>query len=173
MKLIQIIVLAFFVFSCAPIRVNYDFDRGTDFNKYKTYNYFSDMQTGLSELDSNRFLDALDVVMKNKGLSLSDTPDFFIDIKSTEYQNVQRSNLGVGLGGGGGHMGGGISIGIPVGQTIVNRQIIIDFVDVNGRGLFWQAISESSYNPNALPEQREEQLNAIIQKVFLKYPPKQ
>ncbi|WP_034043431.1 DUF4136 domain-containing protein [Wocania ichthyoenteri] len=173
MKYLKIILLSLLIVSCAPIRVNYDFDKSTDFSKYKTYNYYADMKTGLSDLDTKRFLDALDTKMKAKGFSLAEKPDFFIDIKSSEFQSAQRNTVGVGLGGGGRNVGGGVSIGIPVGQAGVNRQITIDFVDENGKGLFWQAVSESSYTPNASPENREARLNAIIDKVLVNYPPKQ
>ncbi|WNH08102.1 DUF4136 domain-containing protein [Thalassobellus suaedae] len=172
MKFIKTIILFLLVVSCAPIYVAYDYDRGTDFSKYQTYNYYSDMKTGLSEFDTHRLLDALDLKMKEKGFSLSDTPDFFIDIKSTEYQGVQRETVGIGVGGGGRNVGGGISIGLPIGQANVNRQISIDFVDENKKQLFWQAISESSFNTNATPENREARLNAIVEKVLVKYPPK-
>src|SRR5690606_11028582 len=135
MRFFPFIVLAVLTASCAPIRVNYDFEKSTNFTQYKTYNYYSEMNTGLSELDTKRFLDALDQKMTAKGFTLSATPDFFIDIKSSEYQEAQRNNVGVGLGGGGGHMGGGISIGLPIGQANVNRQIIVDFVDENKKQL--------------------------------------
>lgn len=158
--------------SCAPIYVNYDYEKGTDFTSYKTYNYYAQMQTGLSELDTKRLMDALDAKLQSRGFTLSETPDFFIDIKSSEFHGAQRSNVGVGVGGGGGNVGGGISIGIPVGQSNINRQITLDFVDENKNGLFWQAVSESSYNPNANPEQREKQMQAIVEKVLSKYPPK-
>lgn len=173
MKFLKILGFTLLIASCAPIHVNYDFDKTTDFSKYKTYNYYADMKTGLSELDTKRFLDALDAKMKTKGFSLAEKPDFFIDIKSSEFQAAQRNTVGVGLGGGGRNVGGGVSIGIPVGQTGVNRKIIIDFVDENGKGLFWQAVSESTYNPNASPENREARLNAILDKVLMAYPPKQ
>lgn len=172
MKSLKISLLALLIIGCAPIRVHYDFDKTTHFNNYKTYNYYSDMNTGLNELDTKRLLNALDAKMIAKGFSLSDSPDFFIDIKSREYQEAQRSRVGVGLGGGGGRVGGGISIGIPVGQTNINRQITIDFVDEHKKQLFWQAVSESSFNPNAIPEKREARLNAIIEKVLVAYPPK-
>ncbi|TGV02026.1 DUF4136 domain-containing protein [Flavivirga rizhaonensis] len=173
MKTLKIILLALLVVGCASIRVNYDYDKATQFDNYKTYNYYSDMNTGLSELDTKRLLNAIDIKMKAKGFNLSDSPDFFIDIKSSEYREAQRSNVGVGLGGGGGNVGGGISIGIPVGQSNINRQITIDFVDENKKQLFWQAVSESNYNPNAIPREREERLNAIVEKILLEYPPKQ
>ena len=165
-------ILALLIVSCAPIRVNYDYDKTTQFTNYKTYNYYSDMKTGLSELDTKRFLDALDAKLTAKGFSLSDSPDFFIDIKSTEYQEVQRQTVGVGVGGGGGNVGGGISIGLPIGQANVNRQITIDFVDETKKQLFWQAVSEYSFNPNMKPEQREERFLAISEKVLSQYPPK-
>lgn len=173
MKVFAILLLGILVVSCAPIRVNYDFEKNTNFTQYKTYNYYSDMNTGLSPLDTKRLLDALDKKMTEKGFVLAETPDFFIDIKSSEYQQVQRNNVGVGLGGGGGNMGGGISIGLPIGQANVNRQITIDFVDENKKQLFWQAVSESNFKPNATPEKREALLNAIVEKVLIQYPPKQ
>jgi hypothetical protein len=172
MRFLKIAFLALITTSCAPIYVNYDYEKGTDFSEYKTYNYYSDMNPGLSELDTKRLLDALDLKMKEKGFLLSDTPDFFIDIKSTAFQAAQRETVGVGLGGGGGNVGGGISIGLPIGQANVNRQITIDFVDESKKQLFWQAVSESSFNPTATPEKRELKLKALIEKVLTKYPPK-
>ena len=171
MKFLKTIVITLLVVSCAPIHVNYDYDKTVDFSKYKTYNYFSDMKTGLSPLDTKRFLDALDLKMKAKGYSLSNNPDFYIDIKSSEFQASQRNTVGVGVGGGGRNVGGGVSIGIPIGQSQVNREITIDFVDEKGKGLFWQAVSESSFNPNVAPEKREARIHAILDKVLTQYPP--
>ena len=173
MKSLKYILFFFLIVSCAPIYVNYDYERTTDFSKYKTYNFYSDMETGLSELDEKRLFNALNEKLAEKGLTQSDAPDFFIDIKSNEYEEIARNNVGVGLGGSGGNVGGGISIGIPVGQSKVNRQIIIDFVDENKGGLFWQAVSESSFNPDASPGNREERLRAIVNKILVGYPPKQ
>lgn len=171
MKFLNITILALLIISCAPIRVNYDYDKTTNFNTYKTYQYYGDMETGLSALDTKRLLNAIDANMETKGFTISETPDFFIDIKSQEYQDPQRQTVGVGVGGGGGNVGGGISIGLPIGQANINRQITIEFVDEAKKQLFWQAISESSFNPKATPEKREARLQAITEKVLLKYPP--
>ena len=173
MKSCIIILIAVMVTSCAPIYVNYDYEKGTNFTQYKTYNYYKDLETGLSELDSKRLIEALDANLQNKGFSKSEKPDIFINITSSEFFETQRSTVGVGVGGTGGNVGGGISVGIPIGQANVNRQITIDFIDENGIGLFWQAVSEATYNPNALPEKREEKLKALVDKVLSQYPPKQ
>lgn len=172
MKRFKFLVLVLLIMCCAPIHVNYDYEKGTDFTQYKTYNYYPEMETGLSELDAKRLLNVLDDKLATKGMSLSETPDFYINIKSSEYEENQRNTVGVGVGGTGRNVGGGISVGIPVGQPNINRQIIIDFVDESSIGLFWQAVSESSYNMNATPEKREERLKAIVDKILEGYPPK-
>ena len=171
MRFLKSTILAFLIISCAPIRVDYDYDKSTNFNTYKTYQYYADMETGLSELDTKRLLNALDAKMAAKGFSVSENPDFFIDIKSAEYRAPQRQTVGVGVGGSGRNVGGGISIGLPVGQANINRQITIDFVDETKKQLFWQALSETSFNPKATPEKREARLIAIVEKVLFAYPP--
>jgi hypothetical protein len=152
--------------------VNYDFERGTDFNTYKTYNYYSDLETGMSELDTKRLLSVMDAQMQAKGLTLSESPDFYVNVVSSEYENNNRNTVGVGVGGGGRNAGGGISIGLPIGQPKMNRTILFEFIDEDGIGLFWQAESESGFNPNASPEKREAQFKAIVEKVLKGYPPK-
>jgi hypothetical protein len=171
MRFLKITILTLLIVSCAPIRVTYDYEDSTNFQDYKTYQYFADMETGLSELDTNRLLDALDAKLASKGYSISKTPDFYIDIKSRAYQDPQRSSIGIGMGGSGGNVGGGVSLGIPIGQGNINRQITIDFVDHGKKQLFWQAVSESSLNPNATPEVKEQLFNALVEKVLSKYPP--
>ena len=94
-------------------------------------------------------------------------------IQQYEQRRTSPVDVSVGVGGGGGNIGGGISIGLPIGQANINRQITIDFVDENKKQLFWQAVSESSFNSKATPEKREALLNAIAEKVLLQYPPKQ
>lgn len=172
MKKFFFIFLLALLSSCNAVRVTYDYEKTADFSKYKTYNYYSDIQTGMSELDNRRFFNALDEALQAKGFSLSGTPDFFIDIQTSQYQSANQSSVGIGMGAGGGNVGGGVSMGIPVGQAAMNRQIVFDFVDEEGIGLFWQAISESGYNPDATPEVREAQFKAIVAKVLEGFPPK-
>ena len=158
--------------SCNAIRVNYDYDKETDFTSYTTYNYYSDMNTGLSELDAKRLLHVLDDALKSKGLRFSSEPDFFVNIQSTTFQTPKKNTVGVGVGGTGRGVGGGVSVGIPVGRPDVFREITFDFVDSQKDMLFWQAISESSFKENASPDIREENLRQIVEKVLAKYPPK-
>ena len=171
MKNLKFLLIALILTSCGT-KVNYDYEKATDFNNYKTYNYFDDMKTGLSELDLKRLIRTMDTKLETMGLVRSDNPDFYIDIQSQEIQSRNNSNVGIGLGGGGGNVGGGVSVGLPIGGNKNTRELVIEFVGDTKTGMFWQAISESSYSPNATPEKREEQFKIVVDKVFSNYPPK-
>ena len=125
----------------------------------------------MSQLDAKRLISVLDAALQTRGYVLSETPDFFVDVKSSEFQQANGNTVGVGVGGSGRNAGGGISIGLPLGQSQLGRQIVFEFVDEDGIGLFWQAVSESNFKPNASPEKREAQFIAIVDKVLKNFPP--
>lgn len=170
MKHLKFLLIAFLITSCGTI-VNYDYEKSTEFNNYKSYNYFDDMKTGLSELDTKRLIRTMDKKLQTMGFTKSDNPDFYIDINSQQVQSRNNSNVGVGVGGGGGRGFGGVSVGIPIGQNKQSREIVIEFVDDSKTGMFWQAISESNYNPNSSPEKREAKFVTLVEKIFSSYPP--
>ena len=172
MKAFKFILVALLLTSCGAI-VNYDYEKSTDFTKYKSYNYFDDMQTGLSQLDTKRLVRAIDAKLATMGLTRSDNPDFYIDIQSQDVQNRSNTNIGVGAGGTGRNVGGGVSVGIPLGGNQHTRELVIDFVEKKqSEKLFWQAVSESTYKPNASPEKREADFAKLVEKIFSGYPPK-
>lgn len=96
-QLLPIFFLVFFV-SCSAIKVSYDYDKETDFSAYSTYNYYPDMDTGLSELDTKRLLRAIDSTLRGKGFLLSEEPEFLIGIVSSSFQVPRNNTVGVGIG---------------------------------------------------------------------------
>ncbi len=169
--LVGFLVFLFMFSSCGTI-INYDYEKSTDFTTYKSYNYFDDMKTGLSQLDDKRLMRAIDAKLKTMGLTRSDNPNFYIDIQSQDIQNRNSPNVGVGVGSGSGGGFGGVSVGLPLGGNQNTRELVIEFVDETKGGMFWQAVSESTYKPNASPEKREEKFVALVEKIFAGYPPK-
>ncbi|MAO16954.1 DUF4136 domain-containing protein [Flagellimonas marinaquae] len=172
MRYLLFIVLIVVMASCSSVKVNYDYDKTVDFSSYSTYNYYSDMQSGLSQLDEKRLLNALDSTLKARGYRLAEEPELFINIMSNEYRSAPNNNVGVGLGGGGRNVGGGISVGLPLGGPNMQRSIQIDLVDAQRDALVWQAVAESGLRENASPSVREDKLRAVVKKVFSKFPPK-
>lgn len=171
MKFFLLSAFAILLTSCGATKVNYDYDDQTDFSSYTTYNYFDDMETGLSQLDEKRLMDALDASLGEKGLMFAEEPDFFINIKSSVFRSQSGNNVGVGLGSGGGSIGGGVSIGIPVGGAKLTREIQLDFVDANKDILVWQATSKSPFHEGDTPLEKSEKIQAVVNKTFSKYPP--
>ncbi len=171
MRLLYLFLVAFFIFGCSAIRVDYDYDKSTDFSNYTTYNYFGDMETGLSQLDEKRLFRVLDSTLQAKGFLLSEEPDFLINIITEEFARTNQNNVGIGVGGTNRNVGGGVSIGIPMGSTQLRRNIQFDLVDLQSEVLFWQANSESAFRPNTTPLKKEEQLRKIVGKVFSRFPP--
>ena len=172
MKGVGYILLVFLFTSCHVVRVQTDYEKETDFSNYSTYNYYDDMETGLSGLDEKRLVKVLDAVMQSKGLLLSEEPDFFVNIQSGIYQTPRNNTVGVGVGGTGRNVGGGVSVGIPIGQSNVQREISFDFVDSQKDMLIWQAISKSHLKENVTPIERDKKLKEIVEKVLSKYPPR-
>ena len=171
MRFVLISILALLLSSCASTQVKYDYEPSADFSAYRTYNYFSDIDTGLSNLDAKRLFRAVDSILQQKGMKISEEPEFLINIQGQSFYNPQNSSVGVGVGGTGGNVGGGVSIGIPVGSRTMERELIFDFVDSEKNQLFWQAVSSSNISENASPETREKKINEMVAKVFSKYPP--
>jgi len=172
MKYFSYLLLLFIFSSCGAIQVDYDYDRNADFSSYTTYNYFADMETGLSQLDEKRLLNAMDITLQSKGLMFSEEADIFINIKNTVFRAQAGNSVGVGLGGGGRNVGGGVSIGIPVGGPKLNREIQVDLVDIKKDVLIWQAVSESPFKEGSSPLEKEQKMQELVIKIFDKYPPK-
>ena len=172
MRTTLIVVFSLLLASCSSVRVNYDYDKEVDFSGYTTYNYFPDMNSGLSQLDEKRLVRILDSTLQSRGYRLAEEPEIFVNIMSNEFQAAPNNSVGVGLGGGGRNVGGGISVGLPLGSPSVQRSIQFDFVDAQRDALFWQATAESGYRENASPSEREHRLEVLVKKVFSKFPPK-
>lgn len=167
-----LLLLGLIVCGCTSVRTTFDYDDRADFTAYSTYGFYSELHTGLNDLDGKRLITALDEALQARGFGFSEDPDFLINIKGDEYVSNDRPSVGIGLGGGGGSMGGGISVGVPVGAGEVHRRIRFDFVDARKDQLFWQGIAEADFSENATPGEKETKFKEIVAKVLEKYPPK-
>ncbi|MGK0494794.1 MAG: hypothetical protein ACJAU2_001175 [Maribacter sp.] len=171
MKYIGFIFLILVLASCGGTRVYYDYDETVDFSAYSTYGYYSDMDTGLGQLDEKRLMNAMGASLQSKGLLFSEEPDMLVNVQSAILRGQPGNSVGVGLGGG--TIGGGIAVGLPVGGPKLLRELTIDFVDVKRNVLLWQALSESPFKEGDTPTAKQQKIKELIKKIFEKYPPKQ
>jgi len=169
MKRLKYLLLLFIV-GCSSTKVVYDYDSKTNFDRYKTFNFFEDAGKGLSDLDVKRITNELIRKLEQKGMSLSETPDIYINILSKESEVANRNTIGLGIGGGG-TIGFGISGGIPIGTKKMNQQLTIDFVESKNNELIWQGIADSEIKERTTPQEREIHYKKVIDKVLVSYPP--
>lgn len=170
---IRLVVIAFclLVSSCG-VQVAYDYDRNFDFLKVQTYDYYPSMQSGMSGLDERRLVRSLDSLMTSRGYQIAASPDVYINIKSSSRPKPVNNSVGIGIGGSSRNIGGGVSVGVPIGQQDQYREIVFDVVDVMNDELVWQAVSESTLSSTMTPKAREAKMKAVVEKVFAKYPPR-
>ncbi len=171
MKYLYLLLLCSLLVACGTT-VGIDYDDTTDFSQYSTYNFYPSIDSGLSDLDDKRVMQATDSLMQARGFVKSETPQLYINFFARENISNSRNTLGIGIGGGGGNVGVGVSGGIPIGGRVVNQQLTMDFIDVAKDDLVWQAVADAEYKEKASPVQKQAHYWDILTKMLKKYPPK-
>ncbi|MCB0456942.1 MAG: DUF4136 domain-containing protein [Flavobacteriaceae bacterium] len=169
MKFILVLIIPILI-SCGST-VAVDYEKGTDFSKYGSYNFYPSIDSGLSGLDNKRILNALDSLLQQKGFQKSENPQLAINFYAKEILTNSRNTLGIGIGGGGGNVGVGVSGGIPIGGREIEQQFTLDFIDTQNDALVWQGVAESRYKEKSTPQQKEIYYFSLLQKLLKKYPP--
>ncbi len=157
--------------SCGSAPV-FDYDSQTDFTGYKTYAFYPNIQSGLSELDDNRIRQTIDSLLRTKNIRFSETPDILVNFYANE-QLVSGNTIGIGVGSGGGNVGVGMSGGIPIGGKKVEQVFTLDFISKVNDALIWQGVLEASYKERATPEQKKIHYIKLLSKIINGFPPKQ
>lgn len=166
-------LFAILLTSCGGPKAYFDYDRKVNFDQFKSYNFYDRMETGLSELDEERLIEALNTGLSKRGFTSSANPDFKINFYTEVFEKQSNSSIGLGVGGGGGAVGGGVSGGIPVGGSSLFMSITLEFTNAENDELYWQAVVEHKFNQNASPEERMYFFTEVVEKALENYPPEE
>ena len=160
--------------------VRYNFDKNSDFSKYKTYKWvpIKDAQQ-TNDLVDKQIKDALDAELATKGLSKtdSDSADLYIGYQTAIGQEKQftsySSDWGYGAGwyrgGWYGSPGGGMTTGQT--STIYTGQLAVDMYDTKGKDLVWRGVASKTIDTKAKPEKQQKNLAKAVKKLLKNYPP--
>ena len=165
--------------------VRYNFDKKTDFTKFKSYKWVDIKDAGkFNSMVDQQIKQSADAQLATKGLSKtdSDNADLLIGYQGAVGQEKQFSSYSTGMGpgwgygpgwGGGGWYGGGMSSTMTTGQTstIYVGQIAIDMYDSANKDLVWRGIVSKTIDQKAKPEKQQKNLDKAMAKLFKKYPP--
>jgi uncharacterized protein DUF4136 len=172
MKSILLSAFVFLFYSCGP-SVYIDYEIQQDFSEFTTYQFYPDIDSGLSVLDNKRVKEAIDSVLQLRGFRRTDFNRFYINFYVNESISNSSSSIGVGIGGGSGNVGVGVSGGIPIGGYVIDQQLTIDIVDATkNQSLVWQAIVTDELKEKASPKKKEVHYFSLVAKALKKFPPK-
>lgn len=162
--------------------VRYNFDKNTDFSKFKTYKWVDLKDANKPDtLTDNQIKSAIDAQLAQKGLSKveGDNADLYVAYQAaigTEKQFTSY-DMGGGWGYGSGWYGrgwygggGGMTTGTTT--TLYIGQLSIDLYNPQGHDLIWRGVVSKTLDQKAKPEKREKNLNKALTKLFKNYPPK-
>ena len=160
--------------------VRYNFDKSTDFSKFKTYKWVAIKgTTPVDDLTDKQIKETLDAELATKGLTKvdGDNADLFLGyqtaIGSEKQFTSYNTDWGYGPGwyGRGWYGGGG---GMTTGQTstIYVGQLALDMYDSANKDLVWRGVVSKTLDPKAKPDKRQKNLQKAIAKLMKNYPPK-
>ena len=163
--------------------VRYNFDKDTNFSKFKTYRWVTLKDaTTANDLVSKQIRDAVDAELATKGLTKvdDDSANLYIGYQAAIGQEKQFTSFSSGsdwgYGGGwyrGGWYGpsGGMSTTMGSTSTIYVGQLALDMYDSANRDLVWRGIASKTLDAKAKPEKQQKNLAKAMKKLLKNYPP--
>ncbi|HYK34724.1 DUF4136 domain-containing protein [Alloacidobacterium sp.] len=160
--------------------VRYNFDKDTDFSKFKTYKWVALKGAAtVNDLVDKQIKDTVDAQLATKGLSKVDTdnPDLLIGYQAGIGTEKQFTSYDTGWGYGpgwyrGGWYGGGGGMTTGQTSTIYTGQLALDMNDSANKDLVWRGIVSKTIDPKAKPDKQQKNLTKAITKLLKNYPPK-
>jgi hypothetical protein len=169
------LVVLLFVFGCAPLVVDFDYDTTFDFARLKTYDWTpSQPGSDKEELTAKRIEHAVNSQMQAKGYARSaDAPDFQVAIKGAR-KTVETGSVGVGA-----------SVAVPVGshgsvrvgggkskpKTKQEGTLDIDIKDPKTGALIWQGTASATVQEKMSAEEQQKTIDHIVAEVLKNFPP--
>ena len=175
-KIVLLIAFATILSSCNSIRVSSDYNEEINFTEFKTYAFSKSGidKVEINDIDKKRILRAIDVELYNKGYRKSSIePDFLINFftKTNKKIDYYPSNNYYGYAVPYGGMGHYASSWYLNSFSYNEGVLFIDIIDRNKNELVWQGIGKG-YIYNDKPDNKNEKIKAMVNKILLQFPPK-
>jgi len=156
-------------------KTSFDFDKTTDFSKYKSYT-LKDGTKVADPLIHNRIVAAIESELGAKGFSRNNAaPDVVVVYHTTFDKQKDITAFSSGFGGYGGYgygWGGGWgTTDVRVNEILVGT-LIIDVADSAKKEIVWRGMGVKEVDVQAKAEKRDKSINNAVKKIFKNYPPK-
>jgi hypothetical protein len=159
--------------------VRYNFDKNTDFSRFKTYKWVALKDAPkVDNLLDKQIKEKIDEELATKGLQRveDDSANLYIAYQVGVGQDKQFSSYSSGWGTGPGWYGGGwYGPGgtTTTGQTttIYTGQLALDMYDSTNHDLVWRGLATKTIDVDAKPEKQQKNLAKTVDKLLKNYPP--
>jgi hypothetical protein len=178
-----VLITAFFSSSAFAQKAKSDYDKNTDFTKYKSYAFAGwqqDSDKQLNDFDKKRILESLKSEFDARGMNLVESgADAWVSIfividqktSTTAYTNY-NGGMGYGMGRGWGMGYGGMGMGSSTTTYSENDYLegtfVVDIYDESSKDLVWQGVITGTVNEK--PKKREKGIPKSMAKLMKKYP---
>ena len=174
-KIVLLIAFATILTSCNSIRVSSDYNEEINFTEFKTYAFSKSGidKVEINDIDKKRILRAIDVELYIKGYRKSSIePDFLINFftKTNKKIDYYPSNNYYGYAVPYGGMGHYASSWYLNSFSYNEGVLFVDIIDQNKNELVWQGIGKG-YIYNDKPDNKNEKIKAMVNKILLQFPP--
>jgi hypothetical protein len=179
--LLSVVGLLLATVSAAGQDVRYNFDKNTNFSKFKTYRWVTIKDAAkVNDLTNKQIIAAIDAALAMKGLTQvsDDSANLYIGYQAAVGQEKEFTsyNTGWGYGGGwyyGGWYGGAGGMTTTRGETstIYVGQLVLDMYDSANQDLVWRGVASKTLDPKAKPEKQDKNLRKAVTKLLKNYPP--
>jgi hypothetical protein len=156
--------------------VTYDYDRSTDFSRFRTYTWVPGTLLD-DEFNHKRIMAAVDAQLAAKGLlkvETAESADVLVAYHASFDRDLQinaSSNDFGGWGGWGGYRFGSNRSGTARVQEVLSGTLIVDMVDARSQTIVWRGIASKEIDVKADPAKRDKNMNKAAEKLFKHYPP--
>jgi len=163
------LITAILLVRCSTVSVMQDYDPDYDFSKLKTFGFLPIPEdSGIDQLNANRFGDAIKNEMTAKGYTVSEKADFGVALLFGKQTKTNITSYGYGYGPYWGRYGGASNIDV---SQYDEGTLIIDVIDLNKKELVWRGTGTGALNPNATVEERTANINNAVAQILAQFPP--
>ena len=171
-------VSALMVFGCSPVTVSQDYEIGTDFSNYRTFDWAVAEQprTGDIRVD-NPMLDARIRGAVEQRLSaqgyrkvISGQPDFLVAYHLTIRSKIEGDTFRTGVGYGPWPYWGGVGYETTI-REYDEGMLVIDIGDAKKDKLIWRGVGTRRVTQQSSPEKSTEIVNKTVREILVQFPP--
>ena len=159
-------------------KVTGDYEKGTDFSQYQTYEFIGwqdDSDSILNDFDKKRLREAIQSEMAARNFELVESGGdialslFVVVDEETSLSSYTNYYGGAGFGGfryGG--WGNGFATTNYSESDYLKGTLVVDMLDRESKELIWQGVASGTINEK--PEKREKKIPKAIAKLMKKFP---